>query len=280
MHRAIAQRRAIERIVGDEQRAIEVRPIDERRELRRRGNRARGLGHAAEHDLQPERTGQGDHPPRFAQAGALHQLDVDPVEHAARRQDVGEALHALIRDQRQRTALPQPGGVFNLLPAERLLDEDHASPREPFDAAQGVVAFAPALVGVDDDRRVGDVPDRVDHRPIGGELAAELHLQEAVAGGLARLRAHDLGGVEPDGERGRRRAPRVQTPDTVPRRAEFFSDPVVQREIDGGLGGGVAGRKRIDGGQDLLAGKRVPHRRDQRRRAVQERRRGLLGFPR
>ncbi len=93
-HFPVDDRRAVEAVVLDQHRAIEVSPIDERGKLRGGGNRARGLGHAAEHGFQAERTRQQDHFVRFAQPRAFHQLDVHAVECPRAFLHVGQSLAA------------------------------------------------------------------------------------------------------------------------------------------------------------------------------------------
>ena len=67
------------RVVGDEQVAVEVDEVAERRELARRRDAERALDHAAEHDDEPERAGRVHHAHGLADAARLGQLEVDAV---------------------------------------------------------------------------------------------------------------------------------------------------------------------------------------------------------
>jgi hypothetical protein len=254
-HLAVHDGGAVEGVVADQHGAVEVGPVSERGQLRGGGDGDGGFGHAAEHHLQSEGAGERDHRAGFAQPGAFHELDIDAVEDAAQARHIGEALAAFVGDQGQGTAFAEPGGVVELSLGHRLLDEEHALGGEPFDFLQGLVPVGPALVGVDGDGRGGDGADGLDHHAVG--IAAELHLDDLVRRRLAGLLAHDLGRIETDGEGGDGRLGGVEAPDPVPRGAEFFSDPVVQGDVHGGLGGGVARCEGVDGGEDFLKLERV-----------------------
>src|SRR6185369_2516487 len=58
---AVHDGRAVEAVVANQDAAVEIGPVDQRGELRRSGNGARGLGHAAEHRLQTEGAREDDH---------------------------------------------------------------------------------------------------------------------------------------------------------------------------------------------------------------------------
>ena len=54
------------------------------------------------------------------------------------------------------------------------------------------------------------------------------------------------------------------------RKAEPAADPVVEGDVERGLGGGVAGGEGVDGGQDLLAAEGIGEVTEQRGDAVEE----------
>ena len=59
------------------------------------------FGHAADHDLQAQLPGLGDHASGRSQTAAFHQLDVDAVEVMLALRHVGLHQTALVGDQRQ-----------------------------------------------------------------------------------------------------------------------------------------------------------------------------------
>ena len=168
--------------------------------MRGGGDGAGGFRHATEHDLEVEGAGEGDHLVRFAQAGALHKLDVDAVEYAVGAADISETLDALVGDERERTVLAEPGGVVRLLLRHGLLDENDAARGEPLDHVERFGAVAPALVGVDGDRSIGDFANGFDQTTVGRSVAAEFHFNDFVGRGLVGFGADNFRGVDTDGE--------------------------------------------------------------------------------
>ena len=136
----------------------------------------------------------------FAQAGALHELDVDAVEYAVGATDVSETLDALVGDQRERTVFAEPSGVIRLLLGHGLLDEDDAARGEPLDHAERFGAVAPALVGVDGDGSIGDLADGFDEFAVGRSIAAEFYFDDFVGCSLVGFGADDFRSVDTDGE--------------------------------------------------------------------------------
>src|SRR5690606_31559185 len=70
---------AHERVVFDQQVAVEVDVVGQRREVRGRGDAERRLDRAPDHDLQVTGSGDLDGLAGGGNSPALHQLDVDPV---------------------------------------------------------------------------------------------------------------------------------------------------------------------------------------------------------
>ena len=213
---------------------------------------------------------------RFAQAGALHEFDVDAVEDAVGAAHISETLDALVGDQRERTVLAEPGGVVRLILGHGLLDENDATRSKPLDHAKRFGTIAPALVGVDGDGSIRDFADGFDEFAVGRSVAAEFHFDDFVGRGLVGFGADDFRGVDADGERRNGRARGVEAPNAVPRRAEFFADPIMERDIDGGFGGGVAGSQGVDRGKNFLELKGIGDAR--KVDPIKKRRRGGLAF--
>ena len=86
---AAGDRRADERIVRQQRRAVEIRVVEQRRELRRGRDAEARLDHAARHHEHVVRARGRDHAQRFTQSAALRELDVDAVHRAGEPRDVG-----------------------------------------------------------------------------------------------------------------------------------------------------------------------------------------------
>ena len=84
------QLEALERVVGEEQAAVEVDPVGQRRDGRRPGDPDRRLLHAAEERPEAELAGALEHPLRRADPAALGELDVDAGDDADERVEVLE----------------------------------------------------------------------------------------------------------------------------------------------------------------------------------------------
>src|SRR2546423_4809126 len=84
-------------IVRQQEVAVEVDVITERRDLRGRCNAEAGLDHAAEHDAEPERTRGVSHPDCLADATGLRELDVDAVRSLCARGDVLQPMAVLVQ---------------------------------------------------------------------------------------------------------------------------------------------------------------------------------------
>src|SRR5690606_14598135 len=94
------QRRSPERILTQQDRTVEIRPVDEWRDLHDCGDTERTAQHAARHHAQVMRTRGVDHAQCLAQRTALLQLDVDTIDDADQPRDVDGGAAGLIRDYR------------------------------------------------------------------------------------------------------------------------------------------------------------------------------------
>src|SRR6266508_644144 len=101
------------RIVGDQDVAVEVDVVAERRHVRAGGDAEAGLDHAAEHDAEAERARRVRHAHALADAAGLRELDVDPVRAFRAGCDVGKRVAVLVDvDRDRRTALQlRPAGI-------------------------------------------------------------------------------------------------------------------------------------------------------------------------
>ena len=82
-------RRADIRVVGEQRGAVEVGVVEQRREVRGRGDAEARLDHAAGHHEHAVRARRRDHLQRLAQSAALGKLDVDAVHRADQPGNVG-----------------------------------------------------------------------------------------------------------------------------------------------------------------------------------------------
>src|SRR4051794_37483331 len=89
-------------VVDDEQVAVEVDEVAEARDLSPGRDAEARLGHAAEHDAEPEGARRVGHPDRLADASGLRELDVDPVRPLGADGDVGERVAVLVDVDRDR----------------------------------------------------------------------------------------------------------------------------------------------------------------------------------
>src|SRR3954462_8375996 len=76
---AVAELDPRPRVVDDQPVAVEVAAVAEARDLRPGRDAEARLGHAAEHDAEPEGARRGGQPDRLADAPGLRERDVDPV---------------------------------------------------------------------------------------------------------------------------------------------------------------------------------------------------------
>ena len=94
------------RVVRDEDVAVEVDVVEERRDVRAGGDAEAGLDHAAEHAAEPERARRVHHAHRLAHAARLRELHVDAVRALGARGDVGERVAVLVDVDRDGGAPP------------------------------------------------------------------------------------------------------------------------------------------------------------------------------
>ena len=104
---AVDERDARPRVVREQEVAVEVDVVEERRDLRAGRDPEPRLDHAAEHAAEPERARGVHHPHRLADPARLRELDVDPVRALGARGDVGERVAVLVDVDRNRRALLQ-----------------------------------------------------------------------------------------------------------------------------------------------------------------------------
>ena len=135
---AFVEADAVEEVVGDEEVAVQVGEIDGGGELGGGGDGAGGLGHAAEHDLEPEPAGEVHHLVRIPQAAAFHQLDIDAVEKAHGPADIVQTLDGFVAVDGQRTLFPEPGQVVVPVHGQGLLHHHDAVLLEPMNHFEGL----------------------------------------------------------------------------------------------------------------------------------------------
>src|SRR5262249_43145415 len=99
---AVAELDARPRVLEQQQVPVQVDEVAETRDLRARGDAEPGLGHATEHDAEPERAGGMRHPHGLADAARLRELDVDPVGALAARGHIAESVAVLVDVDRER----------------------------------------------------------------------------------------------------------------------------------------------------------------------------------
>src|ERR1051326_7513596 len=84
------------RIVGQQQVAVEIDVIAERRDVRARGDPETRLDHAAEHHTEAQGAGRVRHPNRLANAPGLGELDVHAVRALRAGRDGVERVAVLV----------------------------------------------------------------------------------------------------------------------------------------------------------------------------------------
>ncbi len=189
-------------VLGQQQRAVEVRDLRPLRDQHRRRHGKRGAHHAPHHHLialGARGVAQGQ---RLGQPAGLVELDVDHVVAALQRGQRGPVMAALVRaDGHDALHLGQ-----RLVAArgQRLLHHRHAQPLQRR-RQLGVFRHRPALVRVDDDAGVGGARA---HRLQPGHiaLAAQLDLQQRPEGVLRGLAPHRVGLGQRQGVGGDHRA--------------------------------------------------------------------------
>src|SRR5712691_4421326 len=88
------------RVTGEQEVAVEVDVVAERRHVRGGRDAEARLDHAAEHDAEPERACRVGHAHGLADAARLGELDVDPVRTFRALRDVGERVAVLVDENR------------------------------------------------------------------------------------------------------------------------------------------------------------------------------------
>ncbi len=157
-----------DRVVGEQEAAVEVDPVRQRRDDGRGGDPDRRLLHAAQERPEPEGAGALEHPPRRADPAALGELDVDAGHDPDQPVEVVDRHGALVRDERQRRARLERAEVVEAVGRERLLDQLDAEPLQLRQQVRGLIE-RPAGVGVDADRarRTPSGPRAPSRRPSG-----------------------------------------------------------------------------------------------------------------
>ncbi len=130
----------IERIVRDEQRPIQVKPVREAREVSHRGHADGCLDHAAEHEAHPQLLSPARHAQPGSQPTRFHQLEID-APHASARQGfyIGQRLARLVRHHRDGRVRLNIAHAREVVPAHWLLDQLEPESLEAFDQADGFV---------------------------------------------------------------------------------------------------------------------------------------------
>src|SRR5579872_2581600 len=239
------------RVVGEEQVAVEVDVVAERRHVRAGGDAEAGLDHAAEHDAEPERAGRVRHAHALADAAGLRELDVDAVRARRALGDVVERMAVLVDVDRDR-ALRLQRRTVGVAGWERLLAVLEIHLRQVLER----LVERPVLVHVHLQRQLGDGAHRAHALEVEPVAAAELQLQPAeavLAHGLLRAARHVVGIAEPDRPR-RRRAEPAQAEQAVDRQAGELPLQVVQRAVDRGARGELLAREPVE---DVVERERV-----------------------
>ena len=122
-----------------------TKPLHDLPRLIPNGNSARGR--------PPERPVHSPDPMFQLEYASLEHRPTDGVEHGLR--DVGEALHALVADDRNRAPLGQPREVVHLLLGERLFHHHDVALLEPAQHVERDGPVLPPLVDIGGDRLVG-----------------------------------------------------------------------------------------------------------------------------
>ena len=243
---SVPELEARERVVGQEQAAVEVDPLGEARDGRGRGDPHRGLLHAAEERPKAELAGACEHAGRRANAAALGELHVDAVDDADERVEVLDRHGRLVGDDRERRDGLQVAEPLVAPRRERLLDQLDAEADQLRDDRRGALG-RPADVGVDPDRAVEDAANRLQR----GEVvrAADLDLEGREARATAGPFGDDRRLVDAErevGRRDRRREP--QQP--VDRQAQGLAREVVQGDVERALGRAVTADRALERGAD------------------------------
>ena len=222
---------------GEEQVAVEVDPLGQRRDGRRGGDPDRRLLHAAQERPEAELAGPGEHPGRRSDPAALGQLDVDPVDDPDQPVEVVDRDRALVGHDRQRRRRLEGRQVVEATGRERLLDELDAErtrsgrSRVPSSSDQPVLAST----------RIGPVVDRPDRgQRLEVGRPAELDLERREADRPGGPLGDDRRLVDPDREVGRRDLGR-QAEQLVDGDPEDLADQVVEGDVERALGRPVVG---------------------------------------
>ena len=240
---------AVERVVGDQQIAVQVCIIDQRRKVRGRGHRHGTRDHASEHGLHAERFGDLEHAVGFQHAAALVEFHVDAIEAFLELRNVGGVLAGFVRDDGDVDPGAHPTRLFQHFGGHRLLDELHAHLFQPVDLADRLFLVLPPFVRVHAQRLLGHGADGFDGRLIGGQ--PDLHFEHRVVRRFPRFLLRDLRGIDADRKRGEGRVPGVESEIRIERNAQALTHPVHQRDIDRGLARPLARHALEDLGHDL-----------------------------
>ncbi len=163
------------RVLAQQQVAVEVDVVAERRDAAARRDPEPGLEHAAEHHAHAQRAGGVDDANRLADAARLRELDVDAMRDLGAPRDVGERMTVLVdvdRDRRARLQLA-PSVVARL---QRLLAVLHAELRELRDRVERFLE-RPPLVDVDHQRQIRSRSHGSDALDVEAVSASELELE-------------------------------------------------------------------------------------------------------
>ncbi len=225
-----------ERIVHRKRRAVQIGGIDERREMRGRGDAERSLDHAAHHDEHAVGAGGSDHAERFPQRSALGELDVDPVDATGEPRNIGGDETAFVHDDGQVVLgrhAPHLEQSVQIIRRERLLQKLDAVLLQDRDHLLGP-CHGPARVGIHAQR----LPRRLAHdtENLFVAVGAELHFQNGVVLGFTHFGPHLVRRIESNREGGQGSTFGIESPQPPQRLPQLFPNEIMQRRRERGAG--------------------------------------------
>jgi hypothetical protein len=228
---------AVERIVGDEPRRVEVEPVGQAHQVGH-GRRADGrFNHAAEHDAHAQFARPAQYGQSGRQSADLHQLQVDAAD-AGRRQPlhVGQRLHRLVGHDRHGAGRLNPAHALVVAFSGGLLNQGDAEFHHPLDLADGLVG-RPAGIGVNVECHVGAGGAHGGHAlDVATVGPAQLELDDRAAGERGGAPSHGPRLVDSQRERRWQRPRRGQAEQGVERLAVQPAEAVMERQVERGAG--------------------------------------------
>src|SRR5579875_3798054 len=245
---------AAERVVVNEQVAVEIGVVDKWRQVSGSGDCQRAFDHTAQHDLKVVGAGCVDQLKGPVDAATFHQFNVDAIDAADKAWNVFQRDTAFIDNDWDGDLLAQEAQALQVAGGDGLLDKLDTVLSQGVDGADGFLD-GPAGIGVNAQSGLRDSADGP--HVLNVVPGAYFDLEDRIVAGASCLLGHALRSIEADGEGSEGAALRIEAEQTIERQVEPLTNEVVEGHVNSGFGGRTAPDGLIETRQNVLDEERV-----------------------